>query len=89
MNIEDLFVRKCINALPTADQNGNCRLYRHPDLYQWAKEGYKRGEKYFYITPEDPKHPCDVALAEPEYRWFLKKDGLTDKEFEKLCNQSV
>ena len=89
MNIKDLFERKCINAHLAIGRNGEPVLYRHPDLYQWAKDSCKKGEKYFYISHPNPDNPYHIVLGEPEYRWFLKsRDGLTDKEFEELCNES-
>lgn len=91
MELKDIFERRCINAHRAIDRNGKPRavLYRHPDLYQWAKDSYEKGEEYFYVSHPNPENPYYIVLGEPEYRWFLKsKDGLTDEEFEELCNGS-
>lgn len=90
MNIKDLFERKCINAHRAIDRDGRPVLYRHPALYQWAKDSCEKGEKYFYISYPDPENPYRIVLGEPEYRWFLKnKDGLTDEEYKELCDEKM
>ena len=90
INIKDLFERKCINARPAINRYGGQVLYRHPDLYQWAKDSYEKGEKYFYISYPNPNNPHHIVLSKPEYRWFLKnRDGLTDEEFKELCDEKI
>ena len=75
INLEDLFYRVCINR---HDVNV---IYRHPDLYLLALAAKKRGELYFYTRKESNGR---IVEAEPEYRWFANRDGLTDQEFEEL-----
>ncbi len=85
MNIKNLFEKRLINAYKAIDNNGLPYLYKRNDLCTWAEEAYERGEKYFYCRPVDPDNPYGkLELCEPEYKWFLKDDGIPDEEFNRL-----
>lgn len=83
-NVKDLkkcFVPVCTNGYSAVD-DGEPRLYRREDLTQWAKEAFKRGEKFFYAEPVNPNHPYGrLRLTEPNYVYRLNKT-LTKEEFD-------
>lgn len=83
-NVKDLkkcFVPVCTNAYSAVDED-EPRLYRREDLTQWAKEAFKRGEKFFYAEPVNPNHPYGrLRLTEPNYVYRLNKT-LTKEEFD-------
>jgi hypothetical protein len=85
MDINKFFVRKCVNQYRVREKFDKLILYRREDLYKWACEADARGEDYFYCRPVDPDDIYGkYELCEPEYRWFLNCDGLTDDEFKSI-----
>lgn len=63
------------------DPNPPIMLYRHPQLYEWAKQFAKEGKEYFYVYEPDPEnHPHQLELVnEPiieDYKttMFIDKD---------------
>ena len=83
-NVKDLkkcFVPVCTNGYSAVD-DGEPRQNRREDLTQWAKEAFKRGEKFFYAEPVNPNHPYGrLRLTEPNYVYRLNKT-LTKEEFD-------
>ena len=64
---------KCMEHQYPAWQNDKMtipQLYKRNDLYQWSEEARKRGDKYFYARPVDPKNPYGkLELCEPDYHY--------------------
>lgn len=77
---------KCI----VTDDKGKRQWYRHPDLDEFSKQAYEKGQEYFYVKPADKNDPYGKqVLCEPEYEYFLKRP-LTKEEFDNLfgmCNE--
>lgn len=78
------------NKCPVVDDKGKRRWYRHPDLDEFSKQAYEKGQEYFYVKPADKNDPYGKqVLCEPEYEYFLKRP-LTKEEFDSLfgiCNE--
>ena len=78
------------NECPVVDDKGKRRWYRHPDLDEFSKQAYEKGQEYFYVKPANEKDPYGKQiLCEPEYEYFLKRP-LTKEEFDNLfgiCNE--
>lgn len=97
MDVEKLFKKVCTNAYLATRWERNRKtdtfektyqLYRRDDLYQWSKEAFERGEKYFYAEPVDPKNPYGkLRLCEPHYVYQLVAP-LTPKEYEELVQMT-
>ena len=91
--LKKLFVKICTNELPAIDlmhfkKTGEKRpmMYRRPDLSQWAKEAFDRGEMVFHaqvIPNTRPNGPME--LTEPKYEYALVRN-LTVEEYEELFN---
>lgn len=64
--------KKCINQYLATKNDGTMQLYRRQDLYDFAEEAYERGEKYFYVEPENDYYPYGkLRLSEPKYVYAL------------------
>lgn len=60
--------RTYIGRLPAIQNDGSMQLYRRQDLYDFAKEAYDSGEKYFYVEPVNAFDPYGkLRLCEPKY----------------------
>ena len=85
MDINKFFVRRCINGHRARGKDLSVILYRRLDFYKWAYEAAERGEDYFYCRPVNHGDIYgEYELCEPEYRWFLNCNGLTDDEFRSI-----
>ena len=61
--------------------------YRHPDLYQWAKETRERGEEYFYYRSVNPNDPYGkLELCEPTYHYQASMNFDTDVWEDWICS---
>lgn len=57
-----------VNQNLAINDDGSMQLYRRQDLYDFAKEAYDRGEKFFYIKPVNALDPYGkLQLCEPQY----------------------
>ena len=66
--IREEVIKRCINSYRAIKDNGDMQSYRRKDLYEWSKEAYEKGEKYFYAEPVDPENLYgELRLCEPEY----------------------
>lgn len=78
------------NKCPVVDDKGKRQWYRHPDLDEFSKQAYEKGQGCFYAKPANEKDPYGKqVLCEPEYEYFLKRP-LTKEEFDNLfgiCNE--
>lgn len=78
------------NECIVTDDKGKRQWYRHPDLDEFSKQAYEKGQEYFYVKPADKNDPYGKqVLCEPEYEYFLKRP-LTKEEFDNLfgiCNE--
>lgn len=78
------------NEYPVIDDKGKRQWYRHPDLDEFSKQAYEKGQKYFYAKPADKNDIYGKqVLCEPEYEYVLKRP-LTKEEFDNLfgmCNE--
>lgn len=90
-NLEDLkilFEQKIINEYPAMDSRGERRWYRHPDLDNFSRQTYEKGDKYFYASPVDKNKPnSSLKLCEPKYEYVLKRP-LTEEEMENIFSKS-
>ena len=58
----------CTNVYRAIKNDGSIQLYRRQDLYDFAKEAYERGDKYFYAEPVNACNPYSkLQLCEPKY----------------------
>lgn len=78
------------NECIVTDDKGKRQWYRHPDLDEFSKQAYEKGQEYFYVKSADKNDPYGKQiLCEPEYEYFLKRP-LTKEEFDNLfgiCNE--
>lgn len=90
--LEDLFIKCCINSYRTWEINEYTKkmgplLYRRPDLYEWAKEFYEKGEDFFYAEPVNPDDRYGkLKLTEPKYVYKLKRP-LTEDEYKEIIKR--
>lgn len=89
-DLKRLFGCRIINKHPTIDSNGNRQWYMHPDLDEFSKQAYEKGQRFFYAKSADKNNPYGKqVLCEPEYDYVLKRP-LTKEEFNNLfgmCNE--
>ncbi len=80
------------NEYPVIDSKGKRQWYRHPDLDEFSKEAYEKGQEFFYAKPANENDPYGKqVLCEPEYEYVLKRP-LIKEEFDNLfgmCNENV
>ena len=66
------------------NDKGKRQQYRHPDLDEFSKEAYGKGQEFFYAKPANKNDPYGKqVLCEPEYEYVLKRP-LTKEEFDNL-----
>lgn len=89
-DLKRLLRRRTTNECIVTDDKGKRQWYRHPDLDEFSKQAYEKGQEYFYVKPADKNDPYGKqVLCEPEYEYFLKRP-LTKEEFDNLfgmCNE--
>lgn len=86
--IEDLFVKVCINSSPAVDYNEDGKkvpfLYRRDDLSRLAKEAFNEGKSVIYTEPVNPKHPYGPQRrCEPKYVYKLRSN-LTEDQYKEI-----
>lgn len=89
-DLKRLLRRRTTNECIVTDDKGNRQWYRHPDLDEFSKQAYEKGQEYFYVKPANKNDPYGKqVLCEPEYEYVLKRP-LTKEEFDNLfgiCNE--
>lgn len=89
-DLKRLLRRRTTNECIVTDDKGKRQWYRHPDLDEFSKQAYEKGQEYFYVKPADKNAPYGKqVLCEPEYEYVLKRP-LTKEEFDNLfgiCNE--
>lgn len=89
-DLKRLLRRRTTNECIVTDDKGKRQWYRHPDLDEFSKQAYEKGQEYFYVKPADKNDPYGKqVLCEPEYEYVLKRP-LTKEEFDNLfgiCNE--
>ncbi len=79
-----LLRRRIPNEYLVIDDKGKKQWYRHPDLDEFSKEAYEKGQEFFYAKPANKNDPYGKqVLCEPEYEYVLKRP-LTKEEFDNL-----
>ena len=60
-------------AVDTTRDETRPALYKRKDLYDWAKEAFERGDKFFYAKPVDPNDPYgELELCEPTHEYMVE-----------------
>lgn len=89
-DLKRLLRRRTTNECIVTDDKGKRQWYRHPDLDEFSKQAYEKGQECFYVKPADKNDPYGKqVLCEPEYEYVLKRP-LTKEEFVNLfgiCNE--
>lgn len=89
-DLKRLLRRRTTNECIVTDDKGKRQWYRHPDLDEFSKQAYEKGQEYFYVKPANKNDPYGKqVLCEPEYEYVLKRP-LTKEEFDNLfgiCNE--
>lgn len=89
-DLKRLLRRRTTNECIVTDDKGKRQWYRHPDLDEFSKQAYEKGQEYFYVKSADKNDPYGKqVLCEPEYEYVLKRP-LTKEEFDNLfgiCNE--
>lgn len=89
-DLKRLLRRRTTNECIVTDDKGKRQWYRHPDLDEFSKQAYEKGQEYFYVKPADKNDPYGKqVLCEPKYEYVLKRP-LTKEEFDNLfgiCNE--
>ena len=81
--LKSRFYKYCINRCPAKDVDGEFRFYKRPDLYQWSKDAYERGDDCFYVEPVDPDKPHgELRLSDPIYEYEF--DGNISEDMYKM-----
>lgn len=85
--IENLFVKVCINSSPAIDYKNGEKvpfLYRREDLTRFAQEAFDEGQYYIYTEPVNPKNPYGPQRrCEPKYVYKLRTN-LTEEQYKEI-----
>lgn len=65
----------CTNVYRAYKPDGSEQWYRHPDLYELAKQTREEGKRVFYAGPVNPANPYGkLHLVPPNYYYELKTE---------------
>ena len=102
-DLKRLLRRRTTNECIVTDDKGKRQWYRHPDLDEFSKQAYEKGQEYFYVKPADKNDPYGKqVLCEPENLFGICNEReqsdknkviieaeLSDSQVEALNNKNI